>query len=118
MSLQLVFQEGGETVKAEPKIPEVTKPRNRSDLVADIATYTSGLHQIQKCACDSIKDRDIPAIVDCIHKFYTGYGVVSAAIMSYGSVLEADEILRYITTMAEIEREFKTETAKLAKEYR
>ena len=105
-------------MKEEPKIPEVVKPRNRSDLVQDIATYTSGLHQIQKCTCDSIKDRDIPAIVDCMTKFFTAYGVVSAAILSYGSILEPSEILKYITTMTEIEKEFKVETMKLAKEYR
>jgi len=56
--------------------------------------------------------------VDCMNKFYTAYGVISAAILSYGSVLEADEILKYITTMTEIEKEFKNETTKLAKEYR
>jgi hypothetical protein len=100
--------------KETPDMPQ--KPRNRSDLVSDIATYTSGLRQIAKCGCDSIRERDIPSIVDCMHKFYTGYGVISAAILSYGSVLEPDEILKYITTMTEIEKEFKQETTKLARD--
>jgi len=103
-------------MKEVPNMPQ--KPRNRSDLVSDISTYTSGLQQIKKCACDSIRDRDIPAIVDIFHKFYTAYGVVSAAILSYGSILEPDEILKYITTMTEIEKEFKQETTKLAREFR
>jgi hypothetical protein len=107
---------GGKIMTESPIIP--TKPRNRADLVADISVYMSGLRQIQKCACDSIRDRDIPAIVDCITKFFTAYGVVSAAILSYGSVLEAEEILKYITTMTEIEKEFKQETAKLAVEFK
>ena len=104
-------------MKETPATPQPTKPRNRSDLVADIATFTSGLRQIAKCAEDSIRSRDIPAIVDSMNKFYTAYGVISAAILSYGSVLEADEILKYITTMTEIEKEFKKETTKLAREY-
>jgi hypothetical protein len=100
-----------------PKIQQPTAPRNRADLIADISTFTSGLRQISKCACDSIRNHDLVSTVDCIHKFYAGYGSVSASILSYGSILTPEEILKYLSTMIEIEKEFKQETMKLAKEY-
>ena len=36
---------------------------------------------------DSIKARDIASIVDCMNKFYTALGAISAAILSYNGVL-------------------------------
>jgi hypothetical protein len=91
------------------------KPRTRADCVADIAVYTSGLSQIAKCAYDAIKEGDIPSIVDCMHKFYTGYGSISGAILSYNGTITEDEVVKYLTSIMEIEKEFKKNTAILAK---
>lgn len=92
--------------------------RTRADCVADISKFTTGLQQLSGYVQDSIRNRDVPSIVDCMHKFYAGYGAVSAAILSYNNVLTPEEILRYLTTITEIEKEFKQDTEKLANEFK
>jgi len=89
--------------------------RTRADCIADISVYTSNLTQISKCVVDSIKNKDIPSIVDCIIKFYTGYGAISAAILSYHTIITNEEVLKYLNTIAEIEKEFKKTAVDIAK---
>lgn len=91
------------------------KPRTRADCIADISIYTSSLSQIAKCTYDAIKEKDIPAIIDCMHKFYSGYGSISGAILSYNGTITEDEVVKYLTSVMEIEKEFRKTTATLAK---
>jgi hypothetical protein len=71
--------------------------------------------QIAKCVYDSIKEKDIPSIVDCMNKFYVGYGAMSAAILSYNGILTEEETLGYLQSITEIEKEFKKTTISLSK---
>jgi hypothetical protein len=91
------------------------EPRTRADCVADISIYASNLAQIAKCAYDAIREKDIPTIVDCMNKFYTGYGAISGAILSYNGTITEDEVMKYLTSIMEIEKEFKKTTTTLAK---
>lgn len=88
---------------------------DRADCVASISVLISSLQQIGKCVEDSISEKDIPSIVDCMHKFYTGYGAISANILSYNGILTEDEVLKYLTTLAKVESEFKNKTNKAAR---
>lgn len=88
---------------------------DRADCVKQIVEYLTGLNQISKCAKDSIKECDVVSSVDCIHKFYTAYGAVSAAIIMFNGILTEDEILKYHATLGQIGKEFREETIKLAK---
>ncbi len=65
---------------------------------------------------DSIKVRDIASIVDCMNKFYTALGAISAAILSYNGVLTEQEVFKYLTTITEIEKDFQKSALKLAEE--
>ena len=56
----------------------MTEKRTRADCIADISIFTSNLTQIAKCVYDSIKERDMVSVVDCMHKFYAGYAAISA----------------------------------------
>jgi len=91
---------------------------DRADCVKRIAEYMSGLNQISKCAKDSIKECDVLSAVDCIHKFYTAYGAVSASIIMFNGILTEGEILNYHTTLGQIGKEFREETMNLAKKCR
>jgi len=91
---------------------------DHTDCVEKIIEYISGLNQIAKCARDSIKECDFVSAVDCIHKFYTAYGTISAAIIMFNGILCEEEILRYHTTLAQISKEFRSDTLKLAKKCR
>lgn len=88
---------------------------DRADCIASISGFNSNLSQIAKCVYDSIKAKDIPSIVDCMNKFYAGYGAISAAILSYNGILTEDEVLKYLTSITEIEKEFKKTTNELSK---
>ena len=88
---------------------------NRADCVEKIVEYISGLNQISKCAKDSIRDCDMVSTIDCIYKFYTAYGMVSAAIIMFNGILTEEEILKYHATLAQISKEFREESMKLAK---
>ena len=88
---------------------------DRADCISSISTFTSNLTQITKCVYDSIKAKDIASIVDCTNKFYTGYGAISAAILSYNGILTEEEVLKYLTSITEIEKEFKKTTNELSK---
>lgn len=91
------------------------EPRTRADCVADISIYTSGLSQIAKCTYDAIKEKDIRSVIDCMHKFYTGVGAISGAILSYHGTITDEEVVKYLTSIMEIEKEFKKITSDLAK---
>jgi hypothetical protein len=88
--------------------------RNRADCVAEISVYTSNLQQIAKCVYDSIKAKDIPSIVDCMGKFYAGYGAISGAILSYNGILTEEEVVKYLASITGIEREFRKTCADIA----
>jgi hypothetical protein len=93
----------------------VKEPRTRADCVADISMFASNLTQIAKCAYDAIKEKDIPSIVDCMNKFYTGYGAISGTILSYNGTITEEEVMKYLVSITEIEKEFKKTTIGLAK---
>jgi hypothetical protein len=65
---------------------------------------------------DSIKARDIASIVDCMNKFYTALGAISAAILGYNGILTEQEVFKYLTTITEIEKEFRKSAMELAEE--
>jgi len=88
---------------------------NHTDCIEKIIEYISGLNQISKCANDSLRNCDVVSAVDCIHKYYTAYGTVSAAIIMFNGILSEEEILNYHTTLSQISKEFREETIKLAK---
>lgn len=91
---------------------------NKVDATEKIIEYVSGLNKIGKCATDSIKECDFVASIDCIHKFYTAYGTISAAIIMFHGILNEDEIMKYHQTLNQIAKEFREETVKLAKKCR
>jgi hypothetical protein len=103
-----------ETVSADYSLRRRPK-MDRADCVEKIIEYVSGLNQIAKCAKDSIKMCDVVSAVDCIHKFYTAYNMVSAAIIMFNGVLTEDEILKYHATLTQIAKEFREESVKMAK---
>ena len=88
---------------------------DRADCIANISGFNSNLTQIAKCVYDSIKEKDIPSIVDCMNKFYTGYGVISASILSYNGIITEEEVVKYLSSVTEIEKEFKKKTCDIAK---
>ena len=88
---------------------------DRADCVEKIVSYITGLNTIKKCAIDSIKDADMVSTIDCIHKFYTAYGAISASIIMFNGVLTEEEILKYHATLGQISKEFRDETINLAK---
>jgi hypothetical protein len=90
----------------------------RVDCVEKIIEYLSELNKISKCAKDSIKSCDVVSAVDCIHKFYTAYGTISAAIIMFHGVLDETEIMKYHATLNQIAKEFREETVALAKRCR
>lgn len=88
---------------------------DRADCVASISGFASNLTQISKCVYDSIKSDDMASTVDCMNKFYAGYGAISAAILSYNGILTEEEVIKYLTSITEIEKEFKKTTRILSK---
>jgi hypothetical protein len=90
----------------------------RADCVEKIVGYISGLNTISKCATDSIKEGDFVSSIDCIHKFYTAFGVVSASIIMFNGVIDEEEIIKYHATLNNIQQEFVENTVKLAKNVR
>jgi hypothetical protein len=90
----------------------------RVDAVEKIIEHLSNLNKIKKCATDSIRDCDFVSSIDCIHKFHTATGAVSAAIIMFRGVLEDEEIVRYHTTLNKISEEFRAETIEMAKKCR
>lgn len=88
---------------------------DRADCVEKIVGYISNLNTIKKCATDSINNADMVSTIDCIHKFYTAYGAISAAIIMFNGILTEEEILKYHATLSQISKEFREETVNLAK---
>ena len=50
-----------------------------------------------------------------MNKFYTGYGVISASILSYNGIITEEEVVKYLSSVTEIEKEFKKKTCDIAK---
>ena len=74
------------------------------------------MRKIGKCVEDSIRARDIASIVDCMNKFYTALGAISAAILGYNGILTEQEVFNYLTTITGIEKEFQKSAMELAEE--
>lgn len=91
---------------------------DRVDAIEQIVTYLSELNKIKKCTLDSIRECDFVASIDCIHKFTTATGTISAAIIMFHGILNEDEIMKYHQTLNQIAKEFREETVKLAKKCR
>lgn len=88
---------------------------DHTDCIERIVEYITGLNQISKCAKDALRDCDVVSAIDCVHKFYTAYGTISASIIMFNGILTEEEILKYHATLSQISKEFREETIKLAK---
>jgi len=88
------------------------------DCVETIILYLSELNKIKKATMDAIKDCNMANAIDCVHKFNSGVGMVSASIITFHGVLDDAEIIRYHATLNQIAKEFREETVKLAKKCR
>ncbi|HPE06133.1 MAG TPA: hypothetical protein PLW50_00230 [Smithellaceae bacterium] len=92
--------------------------KTRADCVEQIVGYIGNLNQIVKAAKDSISEGDFVSSVDCIHKFYTAFGTISAAIIMFRGIITDEEIIKYHSTLNNIQKEFVEDTVKRAKKVR
>jgi Asp-tRNA(Asn)/Glu-tRNA(Gln) amidotransferase C subunit len=88
---------------------------DRGEALEKIVGYISQLNKIKTASVDSLKNYDVVAAVDCIHKYYTAVGAVSVSIIMFKGVLSDDEIVKYHQTLNSITQEFREETVALAK---